>query len=455
MTEGSIWGKLAAFSIPLLIGNIVQQLYNTVDSIVVGQYVGDVALAAVGSAFPIIMLILVLFMGVSTGASIMVAQYYGAKDRKTLSKTIGSTISLMLISSVIVMIVGPLVTRPLLLLLQTPVEVLELCEDYLIIIFIGIAGMVLYNGVSGILRGMGDALVPLLILFFACMLNIALDLLFVAVFGWGVAGAAWATVVAQLLSSVLCFMRLSRLKDIVDLNLGMLKPDKALCLQIGKLGLPAALTQMIFSLANIVVQSLINSFGTEFIACSAIVMRVDGFAMMPNFTFGMAMATFVGQNIGAGKMDRVKQGVKSGMIMGVSVSTVMVVSMLFFGKALMRVFTSTASLIEYSNSMLRVLAVGYISMAVMQILSGVMRGAGDTMSPMWISLATTVFLRTPLAYLMAYLTRSPEYPNGRPEIVFISLLVAWVIGAVLSVIFYRMGKWKSKSVVSTEVVTQE
>jgi putative MATE family efflux protein len=457
MTEGSIWKKLAAFSVPLLIGNVVQQMYSTVDTIVVGRFVGDSALAAVGASFPILNLLLILFMGAATGAGVMVSQYFGAKDRDQLSRTVGTTIMLMFIISIMIMIMGPLVTRPLLRVLNTPEDVLEQCANYLNILFIGITGIAYYNGISGILRGMGDSVMPLIFLCLTCALNIIMDIWFVAGLGWGVAGAAWATVVSQWISSVLCFIRLARMKDVLDVKWSLIRVNKKLALEMSRLGLPAAFTQMIFSLSQIIVQSLVNSFGTIVIACSTIVMRVDGFAMMPNFTFSMVMATFVGQNVGAGKLNRVDSGARLGLKMGIGVSAALVAAILVFGKSLMGVFTETEDLINMSYRMMCILSFGYIAMAVTQILSGAMRGAGDTMTPMWISLISSVIIRMPLAYLLAWLTRSEDYPAGRPETIFISLLAAWILGAVMTLILYREGKWRRKSIVthSPEIALNE
>jgi len=214
-----------------------------------------------------------------------------------------------------------------------------------------------------------------------------------------------------------------------------------------KLGLPTGLTQGIFSLAMIIIQSLTNSFGEMVIACSVIVMRVDGFAMMPNFTFGIAMTTYAGQNIGAKKMDRVVKGTKDGTRIAIVVSTIITVIILFFGRYLMSVFTDTKELVDLGMHMMRILAVGYIAMAVTQSLSGVMRGAGDTMTPMWISLITTVLIRVPVAYGIAYITRSDLYPTGRPESTFISLLVSWTLGAIITAIFFKRNKWRKKGLV--------
>lgn len=446
MTVGKPLSNLASFSIPLLIGNFAQQMYNTVDSIVVGKYVGDNALAAVGASGPILNLLILLFVGISTGAGIMVAQYYGAKKKEELSRTVGSCMTLILVSSAIVMLVGPLIARPLITLLGTPDTVADMAVSYLVIIFLGILGGGAYNIISGILRGMGDSFYPLVFLVVACLLNIALDLLFVCKFRMGVPGVAWATIIAQMVSGALCVIRLVRMKDTVQITRKSLIPDRLLTGEIVRLGLPSGLTQAVFSMASIVVQRLTNSFGEMIMAVSVVVMRVDGFAMLPNFTFGIALTTFVGQNVGAGRMDRVHEGVRSGLRAGLAIAAALVAMILLGGRPLMGLFTQTQAVVDTSMHMMKILAVGYIAMAITQSLSGVMRGAGDTVTPMWISLVTTVVIRMPLAYLIAYLTRSEAQPNGTPDALFISLLIAWISGAVITSIFYKRGKWKKKSV---------
>ena len=439
MTVGSPMKNLLLFSIPMLIGNFAQQLYNTVDSIVVGEYIGDNALAAVGVSNPILNLLLCLLIGISTGAGIMVSQYFGAKQREELAKTIGVCITLTLIASAIIMLIGAVVTKPLMTLLDTPAETYDMACDYLIIIFVGIVGCAFYNIISGVLRGLGDSFMPLVFLLITCILNIVLDIWFVAGFRWGVAGVAIATVIAQLVSGALCVIRLLRMHDIFVLKADDLKPRKQYSLQLIRLGLPAGLTQMIFSLAAIVVQSLINSFGATVMATTTVVMRVDGFAMMPNFTFGTAMATFSGQNIGAGDLDRVKKGTRAGIILSMITACSLTLAILLFGGPLMHMFTETQELIGMGIRFMRILAVGYIAMGVTQSLSGVMRGAGDTMTPMWISLLSTVVIRVPIAYALAYFTHSPDC-------IYISLLISWVMGAIITCFAYRFGKWHTKSI---------
>ena len=446
MTIGRPWEKILLFTIPMLLGNIAQQLYNTVDSVVVVKYVGDNALAAVGSAGPILNLLIVLFVGISMGASIMVSQYFGARDRKGLSHTIGNCIVLTIIASVFVMVVGMLAARPLLELLNTPESIIDWCTSYLKILFISAAGLAFYNILSGVLRGLGDSVSALIYLVVASVLNIGLDLVFVAKFGLGVDGVAYATAIAQTVSAVMCARKLYSMKELFDMKSEYIRWNQKYAMGIIRLGIPSGITQAIMSMSMIAVQSLTNSFGEMFIAANVVVMRVDGFAMLPNFSFGTAMTTYAGQNVGAKQQDRVSQGAKQGTILALSFSAVITGVILLFGKHLMGIFTNTSELVELSMNMMCILAAGYIAMAVLQSLSGVMRGAGDTMTPMWISIVQTVCLRVPLAYLMCYMTRSTEYPNGRQECIFISLLTAWLLATAITCIFYMKGNWKNKAV---------
>ena len=446
MTTGKPWEKIVIFTIPMLLGNIAQQLYSTVDSIVVGKYVGDNALAAVGSAGPVYNLLLILFMGVSVGASVVVSQYFGAKKREELSKAIGNSITLTAIVSLLIMLMGLVLIKPLLEMLSTPESILDWCYDYLMILVMGIAGTAYYNILCGVLRGLGDSVSALVYLLVATVINIVLDLWFVAGLDMGVAGVALATIIAQFISAFLCVLKLRKMQDVFDLKVHYLKINKRHASTIIKLGIPSGITQAIFSLAMIIVQSLTNSFGEMVLAANVIIMRVDGFAMMPNFSFGTAMTTYAGQNVGAGQYERVVKGAKQGTLIAAATSAAITGLILIFGKFLMGMFTDTADLVNLSNNMMRILAVGYIAMAVTQCLSGVMRGAGDTTTPMWISIITTVIIRVPLAYAIAYLTRTPEAPTGSYLCLFISLLTSWVLGAVITALCYRRGRWRTKAV---------
>ncbi|MBQ8537772.1 MAG: MATE family efflux transporter [Clostridia bacterium] len=452
LTQGKPMTGLLQFSIPLLIGNFAQQLYNTVDSIVVGKYIGDNALSAVGASGPVLNLLLVLFIGIATGAGIMVAQYFGAKDRKMLSKTVGTTLTLTFLVSLLMTVVGVFAAPALLELLQTPAAFIQDAKDYLVIIFAGFIGMAFYNIVSGILRGMGDSVYPLIYLIISTLLNVVLDIWFVASTG-KVAGVAWATIIAQGISAVLCIIRLLKMKDVLDVNRQTLKPSRSLSVRLFKLGIPAGVTQAIFSLSAILVQSLANSLETltalPIVAAQTAVMRVDGFCMLPNMTFGNAATTFVGQNIGAGRMDRVKTGTRDAMKLGLICSTLLTVCILLFGKQLMSLFTNTPDVIQLGERWMRILAVGYIAFTITQVLSGVMRGVGETMIPMWISMITTVGIRMVLAYGLVALTKSPAWPNGNPTSLQYSLVISWVSGALMTTLAFFKSKWRERAVLPT------
>ena len=440
MTIGSPWKRIMEFSVPMLLGNIAQQLYNTADSVIVGHYVGDNALAAVGSASPILNLLLALYVGISTGAGIVVSQSFGARDREGLSRGIGNCISLTFVATIFIMVVGPLITRPMLNLLDTPASILEWCADYLNIYFFGIIGFFFYNMLSGILRGLGDSVSALGFLLLAAALNVVLDLTFVAGFGMGVPGVALATVIAQAISAVFCFIKLMRMGEHFDLNRSTVRLNKDVAMRIIRIGIPSGVTQAIMSMSMMVVQSLTNSMGEMVIAANVIIMRVDGFAMMPNFSFGQAMSVYTGQNVGAGKWDRVQKGVIQGSLIAQAFSVVIVAVILTLNTTLFGFFTNTQELIDLAGRMMNIMAVGYIAVSITQVLGGVMRGCGNTVTPMWISIFSTIALRIPVAYVLAYFTRSAEFPKGHPYALSTSLLVSWTVGMVISVIAFRYGR---------------
>ena len=442
MTLGSPAKRIMEFAIPMLLGNFAQQLYNTADSIIVGKFVGDNALAAVGSAMPILNLLLALFVGVATGAGIVVSQSFGARDRDGLTKAVGNCIALSFLATILIMIIGPLVTMPLLTLLGTPDSIIGWCAQYLNIYFLGIVGFFFYNMLSGVLRGLGDSITALAFLLLSAALNVLLDLWFVR--SMGVAGVALATVIAQGISAIFCYIKLARMTDIFDLNLKTMKLIPAVAGRILRIGIPSGITQAIMSTAMMAVLNLTNAMGETVIACNVIVMRVDGFAMLPNMTFGQAMSVYTGQNVGAGKFDRVHKGVKQGGLIAAAFSAAITLILLFLSPILFGFFTDTPELIDLATRMIRIMAVGYICISVTQVLGGVVRGAGDTVTPMWVSFASTILIRVPVAYLLAHLTTSPDAPNGKPIALFGSLMFSWVMGMVISVIVFSLGKWKQK-----------
>ena len=330
-------------------------------------------------------------------------------------------------------------------ILNTPDSIIDWCQSYLTIIFLTCLGGGYYNIMSGIMRGLGDSVSALRYLLVATVINIVLDYVFVARFGMGVPGVAWATGIAQAVSAVLAIRKILNMKNMFVLKMQDLFPGSSYFRTLIRLGLPSGVTQAIFSMSMIVVQSLTNSFGELFIAANVIVMRIDGFVMMPAFSLGTAMTTFSGQNIGAGRMDRVEIGARNGTFAAMGISAVITVLILLFGRGLMGIFTTTQELIDLSYRMMKILAPGYIAMEVIQCLSGIMRGAGDTVTPMWISIVNTVAVRVPLAYGLVALTRTPELPQGNCAMMYMSLLTTWCIGALLTFILYRTGRWKKKA----------
>ena len=440
LTGGTPWKQILRFSIPMLLGNIAQQLYNTADTVIVGMYVGDNALSAVGSAAPILNLLLALFVGISTGAGIVISQSFGARDREGLSRNIGNCITLTLIASAFIMVVGPLITRPMLTLLDTPGSIIDWCEDYLNIYFYGILGFFMYNMLSGVLRGLGDSVSALVFLLLAAALNVVLDLWFVAGLGMEVPGVALATILAQGISAVCCYGKLLSMRGLFDLNWKTLRYDKKISGRIVQIGVPSGITQAIMACSMMVVQALTNSMGEMVIAANVIIMRVDGFAMMPNLSFGQAMTVYTGQNVGANKWRRVHKGVTQGSFIALAFAAAITMVLLSANQYLFGIFTETPELIELAGQMMRIMAVGYIAVSVTQTIGGVMRGAGDTMTPMWITMCTTVVLRIPVAYGLAYLSRSAAYPHGHPFALSASLLVSWCSGMLISILAYRFGR---------------
>ena len=446
MTEGRPWRLILNFTLPLILGNFAQQLYNTVDSMVVGQYIGDNALSAVGVSIPILFVLTVLFIGLSTGASIMVSQYFGAKKRDELGYTIGNCLSLTVIVSLVTMSVY-FVLPWLLKILKTPDILYKDALIYLKIVLLGIPAIAYYNILSGILRGLGDSASALFYLILSTVINILLDLTFVKYLHWGIAGVAIATVIAQRISAVLCFLKLKHMKEAFSLEKRHYRLKKAIARDMISLGLPSGATQAIFSLAGLLVQSLVNDYGEFFVAASFIVMRVDGFAMLPNFSFGIAMTTYTGQNVGAGRMERVYAGIKEGLIVALSISVMMTALILIFGKQLMSLFSNTEALVNYARKLMFILAPGYLAFSITQSLSGTMRGAGDTVTPLIIGIINTVCIRVPAAYILTYLTRSAAYPKGRPEMIIFSLMLTWILGALVNILVFQQRKWEKKIII--------
>lgn len=437
MTVGTPSKLLLSFALPLLAGNILQQLYNMVDSIVVGQYVGSEALAAVGTSNPLINLMVSLFIGFGTGASILVSQFFGAKDYPSMRKTSNTALVLTLIIGVFISVVGYLAAPALLNLIQVTPDYYDMALTYLRIICLGGILLLYYNIISGILRGLGDSISPLIFLVISTLVNIALDLLFVIAFGMGVMGVALATVIAQGIAVLFAFIRLGRINEHLTVRMKEMRVDKGLALRTAKLGLPTGFQQALMSLGMVVVQGLINSFGKDITACFNATMRVDMLVMMPMMTVGLAITTYTGQNIGAARLDRVKEGARAGLMMCLGIGVVLSVALFFFGEYIMRMFTSEEAVLEPGIKMLRTLSFFYPFAGLSFYYSGILRGAGETMIPLYGSIIAQILVRVPLSYLLTHLM-------GNHEGIYWSFAAGWVVGFVFVYLYYRFGKWRRK-----------
>ena len=450
LTVGNTFRCLIMFSIPLLIGNIAQLLYNTVDSIVIGKYVGDAALAALGSATPILTLFLVVFMAIGAGVCILVSQYFGAREYGLLEDSIGNSMTLIAAASVVLTILGVTLAGPALTLINTPEASYDMARAYLIICFIGVIGDGFYNIMSGVLRGMGDSVFPLLILLFCTILNTILDVWFVAGLGMGVAGAAWATTIAKFVSAIILIIKVLKTRTHIHIRWKHLRLRKTIVGNICRLGIPSGLAQGMIFIAAIVVQGMMNKMGVLVAAAYTAMMKVDSFAVIPCQTFGQSASTFTGQNTGAGLPDRVKKGAFQSLLLGICFSAVMVVVIVLFGKNMLGLFTSTDDVISMGHAFICIMIPGYIMIAVSEVFGGIMRGAGDAIAPMWISMIGNVFVRIPMTLLAVTISKSALWPAGHPYSNSIAMDICMAIQTILTLIVYSRGKWKTKAVVSRE-----
>lgn len=433
MTAGSIPRLLISFAIPLLIGNLFQQLYNTVDSIVVGNYVGKEALAAVGCTGPVINALVSVFIGLSTGSTVVIAQYFGAKDFEKLSQAVHTTILLTLATCVLLTVVGVLATPAMLRMMQTPEDVFDQAAEYLRIFFCGITGVHLYNSCAAILRAVGDSTRPLYLLIFCTLTNTVLDVLFTGFLGMGIAGAAWATVISQFLSAILVMRLLLRTDADYKVELSKLRIDLPILRKICLIGIPSAVQMGITSLSNVFVQSYVNRFESTILAGWTAYNRVDSFAMLPMMSLSTSITTFIGQNLGAGNLDRAKKAVRIGVVMGLVSMTILLTPLMLFAPQLTRLFNSDSEVVRYGSWFIRVISPFYLAFAINQVYLGALRGAGNTRSSMFICLSSFVVFR------QIYLFVSYRLGGGLTAVA-LGYPAGWVLCTILLLLYYYLGK---------------
>ncbi|WP_372751273.1 MATE family efflux transporter [Labilibaculum sp.] len=442
-TKGNEARLILNFTLPMLLGNVFQQLYNIVDSIIVGKVLGKEALASVGASFPIIFTLIALLIGIGSGFSIVIAQFYGAKDLLKVKRAVDTMYLFLFGAGIGVSILGILFSKDLFLLLQLPEELIPHATSYLNVYLSGMIMFFGFSGTSSILRGLGDSKTPLYFMILASLFNILFDILFVMVFKWGISGAAWATVIAQGGAFVSGIIYLNRNHYILKFSLFKLVFDKDLFLTSLKIGIPSGLQHTFVALGMMALLGIVNTFGTDVIAAYTAAGRIDSLAMMPAMNFSQAVAAFVGQNLGANKIERVRRGFKATFILSNSFCLLMTAVIILFGSNLMKLFTTDLNVIAIGEKYLIIVSSFYLLFSTMFTTNGVLRGAGDTLIPMFITLFSLWIIRIPGAYLLS---------SKLGEIgIWWSIPTGWSMGMILSYLYYRTGKWKSKSVVNNQI----
>lgn len=439
MTEGNILQHLVRFSVPLLIGNIFQVLYNTVDSIVVGNFIGKEALAAVGNVSPIINTLIGFFLGLAAGASVVISQYYGARDEKSVHEAVHTTMLMTFILCVVFTLVGVLMVPYMLRLMSTPDDVFDGAAQYLRIYFYGVTGLMIYNMGAGILQAVGDSKRPLYFLIVSALTNTVLDLVFVVCCGWGIAGVAIATVIAQCLSAALVLIVLTRTTASYSIFWSHMRINIGILRSIWKIGLPSALQQAITSFSNVFVQSYVNQFGSACMAGWTSYGKIDQFILLPMQSMSLSTTTFVGQNLGANNIKRARTGTHRAVIISLAVTAILVVPVMIFAGQLIPLFNTDPNVIMYGTLFIRIISPFYLLCVVNQIYAGSLRGAGDTKTPTVIMLLSFVVFRQIYLFVTSKLigTVIPVafgYPAG------------WLLCSIVIFIYYKFGKWEKNRV---------
>ena len=435
MTSGSIVKSIIAFALPLLLGNFFQQLYNTADAVIVGQYLGKTALAATGGTSSVLIHLLVMFfINLSSGASVVISQYYGARKEKELKDTLHTAIALALTGGLILSVIGVSCTPAVLRFLHSPEDVQPLAVIYLRVYFSGMITVLVYNIGSAILRAVGDSRRPLHFLIVACFINILLDLLFVAVFHFGIAGAAAATVIAQGISAVLVLRTLLTTQDIYKLTWKDIRFHPALLKRILFIGFPAGLQASMFNISNIIIQSTLNGFGTDIVAAWTAFNKLDAIFWMGSNAFGVSIMTFSGQNYGAGKFDRIRKSCRICLGMFASYSAVLSVLFALIGGYGLLLFTSDPSVLHYGRMIMMTMTPFYITYIFVETYSGAIRGTGNTLIPMLITCFGVCVLR--VLWIFLYI---PGHHTVRA--VVSSYPITWAFTSLLFILYYFRGNW--------------
>ena len=440
-TEGREASLILRFSIPLVVGNIFQNLYTIVDSIIVGNFLGKEALGAVGASFPIIFTLISMVIGVGSGASTVVSQYFGAKHFDQVRRTIDTIFIFFLAASLLVTAIGIAFSRHIFMLLQLPPEMLPEAVTYLNIYLMGMFFFFGFSGITSVLRGMGDSKTPLYFMVISTLMNVLLDLLFVIVFKLGIEGVALATVVAQAGAFFSAAWYLERKHPVIKLSFRKYIFDRDIFKSCVRIGLPTGFQQSFVALGMMAIMGLVNTFGVNAVAAYTAAMRVDSFAKMPAITFSSALSTFVGQNVGAFREDRAKKGLRITLLFSLAYSVFVSVMIILFGDYLIQLFTTDPGVIAIGQDYLVIVSSFYLLLSVMFTITGFLRGAGATLVPMITTLMSLYLLRIPIAYLLS----AKIGVNG----IWWAEPVGWLAGMIILIAYYLSGKWRGKGVVKS------
>jgi putative MATE family efflux protein len=445
LTVGKEGSLIFKFAVPMLLGNVFQQLYTIVNSIIIGKTLGITALAAVGASFPIIFMLISMIIGIGTGSTIVIAQYYGSKDIEKVRKAIDTMYIFLFFASILISILGIYFSESIFRLTALPEEVIPEAKIYLNIYLAGIIFLFGFNGTSSALRGLGDSKTPLYFLVIANLVNIVLDLLFIVVFKMGIEGAALGTIISQAGAFITLILYLNKKHEIVKLNIRKLQFDKTIFKKSIQIGIPTGFQQTFVALGMVALFGIVNRHGTSVIAAFSVAGRLDSFASLPAMNFGAALSAFVGQNLGANKPHRVKNGLKATFIMTSVISVLVSLSILLFGRHIMGLFSKDMEVINIGYQYLVIVSSFYIVFSTMFVVGGVMRGAGDTLIPMFITLFALWVVRIPLAYFLA--------PRFGVIGIWWAIPIGWSMGMLLSYAYYLTGRWKKKVVVKYKETT--
>ena len=438
LSQGKEGRLILKFAIPMLLGNVFQQLYNVVDSVVVGKYIGKIALAAVGTSGPIIFLLVSFIIGVTMGFTIVVSQYFGAKQMDQVRKAINTLYIFMFVTSILVTPIGMVLSRLIFHIIDLDPSIEPQAILFLDVFLAGLVFLFGFNGTSAILRGLGDSRTPLYFLVGSVVLNIILDLIFVPVFHWGVAGVAVATVISEAAAFAAQIIYLNKTNKVVKFSFRDLTFDREIFRKSIKIGLPTGFQQTFVAAGMVALYWIVNQFGVDANAAYSAAGRIDNFAALPAMTFAVALSTFVGQNMGANKPERVRTGLNATLRMTSIISLAISAITVFFGKYLMLMFTTDPVVIEMGAEYLRVIGAFYILFSVMFVINGVLRGAGDTLVPMFISLFSLWIIRIPVAW---YLSR---HTGLGVDGIWWSIPAGWLSGVIFYYLYYRTGRWKKR-----------